>query len=52
MIKTIHPDGLKPVADAVHKAGGDNCMLDLGKAEMCDYAIETISNLLKNEHID
>ena len=80
--QTIHPGGLKPVADAVHKAGmkmllwvemeravkkspvvqqhpewfietgDDNCMLDLGKAEACDYAIETISNLLKNEHID
>ncbi|MBR5078143.1 MAG: alpha-galactosidase [Victivallales bacterium] len=80
--QTIHPGGLKPVADAVHKAGmkmllwvemeravkkspivqqhpewfieagGDNCMLDLGKEEACDYAIETISNLLKNEHID
>ena len=27
-------------------------MLDLGKKEACDYAIETISGLLKNEHID
>ena len=80
--QVIHPGGLKPVADAVHKAGmkmllwvemeravkkspvvqehpewfieagGDNCMLDLGKKEACDYAIETISGLLKNEHID
>ena len=34
------------------EAGENNRMLDLGKEEACNYAIETITGLLKNEHID